>query len=313
MSARARIRAAAYAGGWAAVRRMPPGLTAAAFRAGGSFAARRGGKGVTQLRRNLARVVAATPALAGTDLDELTRDAMHSYARYWQEVFRLESMRIEDVVAATYTEGEELLRGAYAEGNGLILALPHCGNWDQAGAWLAATGIRFTTVAERLEPAPVFDRFVAFRQGLGMEVVPLTGGAAPFEVLADRLRDGRTLCLLADRDLPGSGREVSFFGEPAPMPVGPALLAIRTGAPLLPVTLSFDDPAPWNARIHPRIADPGTGSLADRVVAMTQATADRFAAAIARRPQDWHMLARFWSADRGPASGGVVPAESVRA
>jgi len=280
------------------MRWLPPSLTLGAFRAAGSYAARRNGRGVRQLRANLARVVAGTPSLAGTDLDALTAAAMRSYARYWQEVFRLESMSAEQIVGGTNIEGEDILRAAYAEGNGLILALPHCGNWDHAGAWLAHVGIPFTTVAERLEPASVYDRFVAFRESLGMEVIPLTGGAAPFEFLAGRLHEGRALCLLADRDLPGNGREVSFFGEPALMPAGPALLAVRTGAPLLPVSLWFDGLKPWNVRVHERIADPGEGSLAERVSAMMQAMADQFAAGIAEHPADWHMLARLWTADR---------------
>ena len=294
------LKDAAFAGGWSAVRRMPAGWSRAAFQAGGSYAARRDGPGVRQLRTNLARVIAATPTLAGTDLDALTRAGMRSYARYWQELFRLPSIPTGQILEQTRIEDAQALRDLYAAGNGVILALPHSGNWDLAGAWLTASGIPFTTVAERLRPAALFDRFVAFRESLGMEVIPLTGGAAPFELLADRLRAGRALCLLADRDLPGTGRPVDFFGEPAPMPVGPALLAIRTGAPLVPVSLWFDDPAPWSGRIHAPIADPGAGSLADRVSAMTQALADTFAGAIAQHPQDWHMLARFWFADRRP-------------
>src|SRR5204862_6843875 len=128
----------------------------------------------------------------------------------------------------------------------MILVLPHTGNWDQAGAWLAGTGAPFTTVAERLEPASLFARFVAFRESLGMEVIPLTGGERPpFEILAERLRAGGTLCLLGDRDLTATGIDVDFFGSPARMPAGPAALAHDTGAVLVPVTLSYPDRVNW--------------------------------------------------------------------
>ncbi|HEV7208209.1 MAG TPA: phosphatidylinositol mannoside acyltransferase [Mycobacteriales bacterium] len=293
---------AAYAAGWAAVQRLPERSAQRLFTAGADLAGRRPGKGIIRLRANLARVVAATPALAGTDLDELTRAAVRSYARYWQEVFRLPVTPTERIVRDMHMADDARLRAAYAAGRGVILALPHTGNWDHAGAWLVATGIPFTTVAERLEPASLFDRFVAFREGLGMEVLPLTGGELPpFEVLASRLRAGGMLCLLADRDLTTGGVPVQFFGATATMPAGPALLAVRTGAALLPVTLQFDDPSPWCGQVHPQVLDPGTGRLAERVTAMTQSMADAFAAGIAAHPADWHMLARLWQEDLDPA------------
>lgn len=301
MSVRDRAVAGAYAAGWGVVRALPDGLARRSFRVGADVAVRRGGAGVSRLRSNLARVVDGTPALYGADLDALTRAGMRSYARYWEECFRLPVIAKERIVRDMHVVDEHRLRDAHARGRGVILALPHTGNWDHAGAWLAATGIPFTTVAERLEPAAVFDRFVAFRESLGMEVVPLTGGSSPpFDLLAARLREGRALCLLADRDLTAAGRSVQFFGQPASMPVGPALLAVRTGATLLPATLWYDDPAPWNARIHPEIEDPHTGSVTARVTAMTQAMADSFAAGIAAHPADWHMLQRLWAADLAP-------------
>jgi lauroyl/myristoyl acyltransferase len=307
MSVRGRVMAGAFAGGWGAGRWVPDALARPAFSLGADVAFRRGGPGVSQLRANLGRVLAATPALAGTDLDGLTHAGLRSYARYWEECFRLPGMGRTRIVRGMNVVDEQRLREAYAAGKGVILALPHAGNWDHAGAWLTATGIPFTTVAERLEPAAVFERFVAFRESLGMEVIPLTGGTGPpFDLLSARLRAGHALCLLADRDLGAGGRRVQFFGEPASMPVGPALLAVRTGAALLPVSLWYDDPSPWNVRIQPHIADPGIGTLTERVTAMTQTMANRFAEGIAAHPADWHMLQPLWSADRSArATGGA--------
>jgi KDO2-lipid IV(A) lauroyltransferase len=190
------------------------------------------------------------------------------------------------------------LRDAVAAGNGMILALPHMGNWDHAGAWLTGTGVPFTTVAERLQPESLFERFVVFRESLGMEVIPLTGGERPpFELLAERLRAGGTLCLLGDRDLTATGIEVDFFGAPARMPAGPAALAHDTGAALLPVTLWYPDRRQWGSRIHPQVQVPARGSREQKIRVMTQQLADAYAETIAQWPQDWHMLQRVWVDD----------------
>ena len=275
---------AAYGAGWAVVRALPEPVAHGAFRAGADLAWRRGGPGVERLRGNLARVA------PGADLDALTRDALRSYARYWCEVFRLPVLPPAEVVRRTSTVDEERLRRSVASGAGTVMALPHSGNWDAAGAWCGATGVPFTTVAERLRPESLYDRFVAFRESLGMEVLPLTGGdRPPYEVLVERLEAGGTLCLLADRDLSARGTDVSFFGATARMPAGPASLALRTGATLLPVTLSFL-PHGWQVVFHRPV--PPTD-----VATMTQGLADAFAAGIGAHPADWHMLQRLWLDD----------------
>ncbi|MDQ1632510.1 MAG: phosphatidylinositol dimannoside acyltransferase [Frankiaceae bacterium] len=286
-----RLVALGYRAGWAALRLLPAGPAAWLFRLGADLAFRRGGKGVDRLRHNLARVLG--PDADATRLDEVTRAGLRSYARYWLEVFRLSVIDPAVIVDRMHVDGEHRLGEAMAVGRGMILALAHSGNWDHAGAWLVRKhGIRFTTVAERLEPAEVFDRFVAFRESLGMEVLPLTGGPPPSEVLAQRLRAGGALCLLADRDLSTSGVGVTFFGERATMPAGPAHLALTTGAALLPTVLWFDGDG-WAAHVGPPV--PHTD-----VATMTQAMADVFETHIAQHPQDWHMLQRLWSADLEP-------------
>jgi KDO2-lipid IV(A) lauroyltransferase len=227
---------------------------------------------------------------------------MRSYARYWLEVFRLPVTPSERISRQMFVRDEHLLRDAYAAGNGVILALPHMGNWDHAGAWLVQSGVPFTTVAERLEPAALFDRFVAFREELGFEVLALSGEERPpFEVLSERLRSGGMLCLLADRDLTAAGVPVKFFGAEATMPAGPAALALRTGAVLLPVTLWYpEDGGPgWRARIHPPVEHTD-------VATMTQTMADAFAESIAEHPEDWHMVQRLWRDDLDPQRARIA-------
>jgi KDO2-lipid IV(A) lauroyltransferase len=205
--------------------------------------------------------------------------------------------------------GQEYLDAALAEGTGAVVALPHTGNWDMAGVWLVGHTGRFTTVAERLRPESLYQRFVAFREALGFEILPLTGGPRPAAtVLAERLRDNGVVCLLADRDLSAGGVPVTFFGEETRMPPGPAHLAASTGAALLPVGC-WNTEDGWNFRIHPPIRV--TGGLGG-VAAATQALADVFAADIAAHPTDWHMLQKLWLADLPPSRQAALARIAAR-
>ncbi|MGW4478179.1 phosphatidylinositol mannoside acyltransferase [Rhodococcus triatomae] len=296
MNRREKFQDLGYAAGWRLVRTLPQPWARRLFDAAADRASRNGGP--EQLRRNLARVVATTPSRVP---DDLIRASMRSYARYWCEAFRLPSMdpvRLTDTVESVAT-GLEHIRAVTENGRGGVLALSHSGNWDLAGVWLAHRAGPPVVVAERLRPESLFQRFVRFRESLGFEIIPLSGGAEPpFDSLTTRLRRGRIVGLLADRDLSGTGVPVTFFGEQARMPAGPARLAIDTGAPLLPVHCWFT-PDGWGFRVDPPV------DTAGGVQHTTQALADRFAAGIAAHPADWHMLQPLWTVDTNPrrASG----------
>jgi phosphatidylinositol dimannoside acyltransferase len=286
-----RVSEFGYAAGWRLVHRLPAGVTGAAFSLAADFVTRRAGPGVGQLRRNLSRVV---PRAGEDELDELTRRALRSYARYWHELFRLPAMdhaavrrKVDEQIS-----GVEYLDAALADGNGAVLVLPHSGNWDATGLWMVGYAGSFTTVVERLEPESVYQRFVAFRESLGYEIVPTTGGTGSFHLLLERLRANKVLCLVGDRDLTGRGVPVTFFGHPTRMPGGAARLAASTGAALLPVGMWFTDGG-WGVRIHPRIR---VAARAE-VPAAIQALADVFAGDIASHPTDWHMMQKLWTAD----------------
>ncbi|SDJ15801.1 KDO2-lipid IV(A) lauroyltransferase [Frankineae bacterium MT45] len=288
-----------YAAGWAGVKALPAPVARRLFELAADAGTRRGGSGVAQLRANLARVVG--PDTSREELDSLVAAAMRSYARYWLETFRLPKMSRPDVLARATTEGTEHLDAAIAAGKGVVLALPHSGNWDVAALWLIERGHPFTTVAERLKPESLYDRFVAYRESIGMRVLPLTGGERnPIEVLSERLREGGVVCLLGDRDLSRRGVEVTFFGEATRMPAGPALLATSTGAALLPVTLWYTDDG-WGQRIFAPL-ELVEGDRVDQIRAATQQLADRFAESIAAHPADWHMLQKLWLSDLTPRS-----------
>ncbi|MFI8349626.1 phosphatidylinositol mannoside acyltransferase [Streptomyces sp. NPDC085596] len=300
MSAADRLTDGLYGLGWSTVKKLPEPVAARLGRTVADIAWKRRGKGVERLEANYARVV---PDATPERLAELSRAGMRSYLRYWMESFRLPAWSPERVRTGFDPKGAHHLTDGLAAGKGVILALPHLANWDLAGAWVTTSlGIPFTTVAERLKPETLYDRFVAYREGLGMEVLPHSGASA-FGTLARRLRDGGLVCLVADRDLSASGVEVDFFGERARMPAGPALLAQQTGAQLLPVTLWYDESPVMRGKVHPPVEVPQAGTRTEKTAVMTQALADAFATGIADHPEDWHMLQRLWLADLDPAKG----------
>ncbi|MEW1718826.1 phosphatidylinositol mannoside acyltransferase [Streptomyces sp. NPDC093109] len=295
-----RVTDALYGIGWSAVKRLPEPLANALGRTVADTAWKRRGGSVLRLESNLARVV---PDASPERLAALSRAGMRSYTRYWMESFRLPGWSKERVRDGVEIKDIDLVFDGLTTGRGVILVLPHMANWDLAGAWLTrAHDVPFTTVVERLKPEKLFDRFVAYRESLGMEVVPHTGGTA-FGTLARRLRAGGLVCLVADRDLSASGVEVDFFGDRARMPAGPALLAQRTGALLLPTVLWFDGSPVLRGQVFPAVEVPGTGTRAEKTSVMTQAVADVFATGIAEHPEDWHMLQRLWLADLDPGGG----------
>jgi KDO2-lipid IV(A) lauroyltransferase len=271
------------------VRAMPEFAARNVFDAGALYASRNGGP--AQLRKNLARVIVVAPKdVPGS----LMRASLASYARYWREAFRLPTMDLHAVgqELAKTVVGDEHLGAALAQGRGAVMALPHSGNWDMAGVWLAQTRGTFTTVAERLKPESLYRRFIGYRESLGFEVIPLSGGEQPpFQLLSERLRDNKAVCLMAERDLSRNGVQVNFFGEPTRMPAGSAKLAITTGAALLPVHCWYAGDA-TRIEIYPPL-DCTSGDVG----VITQALADIFARNIAEYPADWHMLQPQWLAD----------------
>jgi KDO2-lipid IV(A) lauroyltransferase len=286
----------AYAAGWAVVRRLPERLAYAAFRTLADAVWLRRGRSVRQLERNLSR---ARPHASAAQLRELSRAGLRSYLRYWCETFRLPDWSAERVVSTVRVENEHHLRDALAAGRGVVAALTHMGNWDHAGAWASLTGAPVVTVAERLRPERLYGRFLAYRQALGMEILPLTGADDLLGTLARRLQEARLVPLLADRDLRATGIPVVLLGEPTRMPPGPAMLALRTGAALHPVTIWYDaaDAGRLVIRFHDEVTPPAAGRTREKVTAMTQQVADVFGSAIAAHPEDWHMLQPLWQAD----------------
>jgi len=286
-----RLTELAYLAAWRGVRLLPEPAAAALSRTFADRAVRKNGRAVQQLRKNLARVVGGEPDEA------LMRDAMRSYARYWIEAFRLPSMSTAKLQRKFEMNGFEPVHERARKGLGSIVALPHSGNWDFAGAWVGAVAKDpLTTVAERLKPEGVYRRFLEYRESLGMRIIPASGGDRnPQAALGEALDDGHVVALVADRDLGRSGTDVKFFGEPTTFPTGPALLAIRNRVELFTANIHYEADRAVCQIAGP--VDTGTGSLRERVASTTQRMAEAFEEGIRAHPADWHMLQRFWTAD----------------
>lgn len=297
-----RVVSAAYRFGWTVVRRIPERWMRWVFTQIADIIWRRQGRGVQQLEANLLRV---RPDATGKQLRALSRATMRSYLRYFLEAFRLPDITGEELVARTHSGGSEIpALEMLKQGRGVIFALPHMGNYDQAGKWILARGSGpFTTVAERLKPETLNEQFLDYRKTLGFEVLPHTGAGA-FGVMARRLREGGLVCLVADRDLTAGGAEVDFFGERARVAASPANLAVQTGAALVPVTCWYEGDD-WATRIHPEIPVPAEGTRKVKVAAMTQQLVAVWEKYIAEHPDDWHMLQKVFVAD---LDAGRLPA-----
>jgi KDO2-lipid IV(A) lauroyltransferase len=248
-----------------------------------------------QVARNLERVT-ATPPTAGAAHGS-TGAVFDHYARYWYELFRLPHEDLARLDERVDCDGFEHHEAAAARHRGVLLALPHLGNWDLAGAWLARRGYRVTAVAEPVDPPELFDWFVANRARLGMQIVALGSDAGPAMLRA--LHDEGVVCLVCDRDLTGDGVPVTFFGERTHLPGGPALLALRTGAPLLPIGLAFLPGGRHQIRILPPLPTDRRGRLRDDVARVTQQLADVFEDLIRGAPDQWLMMQPNWPSDTG--------------
>lgn len=283
-----RLVGLAYLLGWRLIRVLPEFLAYAIFDGVALRVARRRGRGMRQLERNLSRVVA--------DPSQVAVEGMRTYARYWCDVFRLPSWSRERITNTVVVHGREHIDAALAAG-GAVAALPHLGNWDHAGAWANWNLAPVWTIAERLQPSSLFDRFIAFRTALGMHVFAHDDPDA-IPALLEALRGGAFVALVADRDLGGRGIPVTLLGEASTLPTGPLRLAAQAGVPLVPV-FTWREGGTLHVQVEPPI------DLGD-LNAAAQALADVFSRAILAHPHEWHVLARVFTADResGPRDRG---------
>jgi KDO2-lipid IV(A) lauroyltransferase len=279
--------ARAYFFGWSVVRLLPEKSAKSLFSKIGLWMFRKNGKSVSRLRSNLSRVF---PTMDSKELEVLVRNGVLSYMRYWMETFRSPDWSRERILSTVTVTNEHLLMDPIKNKSGVVVSLPHAGNWDHAGSYFCSRGADLVTVAEVLKPKELFEKFLEYRQAIGMEVLPLDSRAFP--TLLQRARNGKLIALVADRDLSASGINVEFFGGVARMPAGPAIVAIRTGLPLVTAFVSYTE-----SGIHVDLNEipiPFGEDETERVRATVQLCADEFAAGIRKHPHDWHMMQRIW-------------------
>jgi KDO2-lipid IV(A) lauroyltransferase len=255
------------------------------------------------LRARRAMVARHQQRVAGGTLGPLAlrravQATFDSYARYWLEAFRLPDVSPDALDAGMRVDGYEHVEAGLAAGKGVVLALPHLGGWEWAGAWVAQhRGVSVAAVVEPLEPPELFEWFVSLRRDLGLKIIPL--GATAGGAVLQSLRANEVLCLLCDRDIGGGGVEVEFFGERTTLPAGPATLALRTGAPILPTAVYFER-GRWSHHgvICPQVPAERSGRLRDDVQRVTQAVAHELEVLIRHAPEQWHLLQPNWPSDR---------------
>ena len=282
------LSAQLYLIGWKIVQVLPEKSAYSLFEKIGKIFYGRNGKAVQRLRSNLQVVLPSTKA---DELEEIVIKGISSYFRYWCDTFRFPGWSNQKILDSVTATNENLLKDPVAAGTGVIVALPHSGNWDHAGAYFCAQGIPLVSVAERVKPEKLFQKFLTYRQAMGMEILALDSNTLP--TLSNRLNEGKLIALVADRDFSKNGVEVDFFGKKAKMPIGPALLSLRTGAPLITAQVSYNPNGiqiDFLGPLTPRIQ----GSLEERAKDLLQQCADNFAMGISKNPEDWHMLQRIW-------------------
>lgn len=273
---------------WRAVRILPERFAYAIFNRLAVFAYKRNGKRVKRLRSNYQF---AKPELTINEIENLVLRGLKSAMRYWCETFRISDWSKERIFETVDTEQEQYLLEPIQSGRGLIVALPHAGNWDHAGAYFCARGVRVNTVAEHLKPERLFRKFLKHREAMGMQVLDLNAGV--FSELEKLLHCGELVALVADRDLSRSGVNVRFFGKTARMPAGPALLAYKTKADLITAYVSYTDTG-----IHIKFTSPVAvnyqAEQSSEIERVTQLLAQQFEIDISESLESWHMQQRVF-------------------
>lgn len=294
---------------WRNVRRLPDPVARGLFDVAAFLAWVRRGEGVRRLEANLARV---RPGASRQDLRRLSRANLRGYMRYYCESFQLPGFTREQVDARVRPVNAEVVQAELLAGRSVIFALGHCGNWDLAGAWATRHLGGIVAVVEHLEPEELFREFLAFREGLGMTVVPFEKGGSVFRRLVTEMRSGsKVAVLLADRDLTAGGLEANLLGHPVRVAAGPAALAVTAGIPIFTTRIWHERlhgeqrrraGSPWGVVIEfapPLMADRSAPRPAE-VARLTQAWVDLLGEKIHEYPQDWHMLQKVFVADLDP-------------
>jgi phosphatidylinositol dimannoside acyltransferase len=279
----------------AVARWLPRGLAYALADVGGRTWFRLAPGRRALVAENLSRVAAATGrSTSERAMRRMVRRAFINHARYWLEMLRSPHYRDEQIPQIIHVDDwerwEPVLRA------GVVIALPHLGNFEPYGHFIVEQGLGGVAPVEETDPPELFD-FLRSRRasGKGVEVVPLRRSYRP---MLAALRRGDLVALIADRDLGGDGVPVTMFGHPTTLPAGPATLALRTGRPLMMARVLRTGPERFAVRAE-LVEAPRTGRVDQDIAALTAALAARFEAAIGEAPEQWWASFQpFWTDQR---------------
>ena len=281
-----------YGFAWFLVKRLPNGLTLGIFRKIADFAYKKDIKGVQQLRANLSFMLNLESD--SSELENLVKEGMRSYLRYWQEAFRLPKWDKNYLDKNIRIKGKVNLDSAQKSGRPLVTAVAHMGNWDAAGFWYTNNFGQLTTVAERLKPESLFNRFVKFRNSFGVEIIPTSGETDIFMKLVRRAKEGRMIALVADRDISRNGIEINYGNSKTTFPVGPAAIVTTVDGLIVPMSSYYDFDGKLTFEFFPTLAPNKSLSKEQNVLNLTQELANIFESEIKKHPKDWHLLQRIW-------------------
>jgi KDO2-lipid IV(A) lauroyltransferase len=282
-----------YQTGWVVIKRLPKRLSRKLFIKIADVSYGKDIKGVQQLRANLAFMTGLEAD--SMKLEQLVKDGMRSYLRYWEDAFRLPTWNKMNLHKYVICTGIDNLESALASKKPLVTATPHMGNWDAAGYWYTTNYGPLTTVVERLKPESIYKKFVKFRNSLGIEVIPTSGETDIFMKLLRRAKEGRMIALVADRDITKNGIEVNYGPGKASFPVGPAAIAVALDGLVLPLSSHYNQEGVLVMHFFPALSPSGEDTNEKRVQTLTQELANSFEKEIKNHPQDWHMLQRVWT------------------
>ena len=277
-----------YSALWRLVRTLPEKRAYSLFNSFAKFSYKRNGKRVQRLRRNYTQV---RPNASRLELEELVQLGLKSGMRYWCDTFRISDWDKDKILKSVRCINDNFLFEPVASKRGVIIAVPHAGNWDHAGAVFSVRGLKVISVAEHLKPDRLFRRFLKHRESIGLRILDLDAGV--MGELRSFLNQGELVALVADRDLSKSGIDVNFFGARARMPAGPAILALETGADLVTVFVSFSQEGLVIDCAPPIKVDKNAERKAE-IARVTQVMANRFEDAIRANPTSWHMQQRIF-------------------
>ena len=247
-----------------------------------------------QVEKNMRRALG--PGATDEEVKRTAFRAGRCYADYYVDIFWLPTQARESVLEKFGRINEAGLEAAVAAGKGLIVVLPHYGSWEAGAVYLSSLG-PFAAVAEVLKPPELFDMFVRLRAAVGIDIFPYDSKPETRDRMVEALRGGTTLALLSDRDLKGTGVAVEFFGERTTLPPGPAVLAMRSGSPIVCVNVRNVDGG-WVGHAMDPIQVEAEGDKEEIIARTMQQMAANLEVLIREDPAQWHMFMPAWPSDR---------------